>query len=135
MDAPPPYYGKTKVPPLDDRALTTIVYNNLDTPSQHPPIDADDTPQWEWTKAQCQEWFFELLTTKMGYAAVDADAVATKLDGFGPNIYLRMAGTWAELLENEEEGLAVYVWVLERRDREGGVPNGIVLKHGRALAR
>lgn len=148
--APPPYDGKAKVPHLDDRTLNVdelhrevhalchgqaIVYNNLDTPSQHPPITAEDTPQWGWTKTECQEWFFALLTTKLGYTAIDADAMAAKLDGFGPNIYMRTSGTWGELLGNEEEGLGVYVWVLESRDWEGAVPEGILLRHGGQVAR
>ncbi|TVY42007.1 hypothetical protein LSUB1_G002090 [Lachnellula subtilissima] len=142
--------GKNQVPHLDERALdvsdlyiealalcdgqTVVVYNDFDIPPPYPPIEAGDAPQWKCRKTECQEWFFALLSTELEYMAIDADEMVESLDGFGPNIYMKTAKTRGGLLGNEKDGLGIYGWVLETREREGAVPEKIV-RHSLQVAR
>ncbi|KAH6677284.1 hypothetical protein B0J14DRAFT_560075 [Halenospora varia] len=58
-------------------------------PEPSPSIKVTDVPQWEWSTAQCREWFHEFLTQKLSYTPEDAIITAARLEGWGPSIYTR----------------------------------------------
>jgi hypothetical protein len=92
-------------------------------------ITATDAPQWSWSKLECQTWLSVLLTAKLDYTIIEALEISEKLEGFGPNLYSRRISHWAELL-GQEDAKAVYYWVLQFREFEGALPEGIVIVHG-----
>jgi len=92
-------------------------------------IQATDTPQWEWSTAQCQEWFYAFLIEKFNYSPENALATSAKLEGFGPNIFSRRIHKWRELL-GEEDGEGVYNWLLAVRHQKGAFPKNLRVLHG-----
>ncbi|KAF4633798.1 hypothetical protein G7Y89_g4315 [Cudoniella acicularis] len=105
---PPPPYSTSSLQPLSLKGA------NLQ-------IQATDVPQWEWTRAQCQEWFAQILIVKMNYSVEEAAAIADKLEGWGPSIYTRRIQDWEEIL-GRPAGVALYVSLVRLRRKEGAVP-------------
>jgi hypothetical protein len=92
-------------------------------------IKPTDTPQWKWTAKQCKAWFFLVLTIFMDYDPATAEAIASTLDGYGPNIYRRNMDDWIKIL-GKENGGGVYMTLLTVRHKRGAIPRDINLHHG-----
>jgi hypothetical protein len=118
-ESPPPYRSPSKANPPAEGIP--------EAPKR--PIEASDIPQWEWTTAQCQEWFFAVLVTKLGYMEPEAEIMAANLDGFGPNIYTRTIQKWKDIL-GEDQGEGIYTWILDKRHQKGAVPRRMKMAHG-----
>lgn len=92
-------------------------------------ITASNTPQWHWSKLQCKAWLFAVLTTYMDYDATTAEAIVSKLEGYGPNIYSRTKESWTELL-GYENGNGLYLMLLSIRHQKGAIPRNVNMNHG-----
>jgi len=55
--------------------------------------------------------------------------MAKYLDGFGPNIYGNTPFDWMNML-GDEDGRAIYTWILALRNKEGAAPPGMIFPHG-----
>jgi hypothetical protein len=76
-----------------------------------------------------QSLVFLVLTTFMDYEPATAEAIASTLDGYGPNIYRRNMDDWIKIL-GKENGGGVYMTLLTVRHKRGAIPRGINLHHG-----
>lgn len=92
-------------------------------------IKPTDTPQWKWTAKQCKAWLFLVLTTSLDYDPATAEAIASRLDGYGPNMYNRNMDDWIKIL-GPENGGGLYLTLLTIRHEKGAIPKGIRLNHG-----
>ncbi len=121
-----PTYNVVRFPPPDYTAsyLPAKLFSPLTV-----NIEASDTPQWRWSSLQCKVWLYVTLRNYMNYDAADAEAVAMRLDGFGPNMYTRSLKSWQELL-GYENGSGLYVLLVGVRHLDGAVPEGLDLESG-----
>lgn len=69
-----------------------------------------------------------VLTTYMNYEVPDAEVIAARLGGFGPNMYSRKAVAWVGLL-GDEDGYGVYNLLMTLRHKKGAVPKGLEFRH------
>jgi hypothetical protein len=95
----------------------------------HLDIKASDTPQWEWTSNQCRAWIVAVCTSYLSYPLIDAQDIAARFKGFGPNIYIMNRFEWYRLL-GLENGEGVYLILIDRRHNKGAVPARVHLRHG-----
>jgi hypothetical protein len=93
--APPPSYDETT--------------NAMATP---PTICASDTPKWRWTRSQCREWIYAVLTEYCERDKFSAQQRASKFEGFGANLYMTTWEEWYEML-GLAEARAVYALIVE----------------------
>jgi len=95
----------------------------------HLKIKASDTPQWEWSTNQCRAWVIAVCITYLSFSLGEAEDAARSFTGFGPNIYLKEADHWKEIV-GENNGAGVYSLLLNRRHNPGAVAKGVALCHG-----
>ena len=65
----------------------------------------------------------------LNYPPDDAEIIAQRFKGFGPDIYLKRTEEWKQELELENAD-ALYTWILGRRERIGAVPWNLRIGHG-----
>jgi hypothetical protein len=125
--------GKSK-PEIEEKKPPPPSYHKCPLPAQFSlpttsDIKASDTPQWRWTTLQCKAWLFAVLTTYMDYDAAGAEAIASRLEGYGPNIYSRTTESWAALL-GRENGNGLYLMLLAIKRDKGAIPRNIDMNDG-----
>lgn len=94
--------------------------------SEKKTITASDTPQWLWSKSQCQEWLVAVYTTYLQYPPNEAVQLASKFEGFGPNIYLAGKQRWENLL-GKDGGSGLFALICCMRYKEDAVPKNAKL--------
>jgi hypothetical protein len=65
----------------------------------------------------------------MDYDAAGAEAIASRLEGYGPNIYSRTKESWVELL-GYENGNGLYLMLLSIRHEKGAIPRNVNINDG-----
>lgn len=65
----------------------------------------------------------------MNFEPAEAMALAERLNGYGPNMYLRDVREWQNLL-GDDNGQGVYVMLLVARRKKGVIPKGFKMNHG-----
>ncbi|KAL2061425.1 hypothetical protein VTL71DRAFT_7698 [Oculimacula yallundae] len=121
-EEPPPYHQTTTTPTSENVAKNKS--NNLTK-----AISSSDIPQWVWSANQCMQWLFAVLVDRMNISPDEATVLTERLNGCGPNMYLRTNEDWVQLL-GEENGFGVYAMLLAVRRSKGAVPKTIKLYHG-----
>jgi hypothetical protein len=66
------------------------------------------------------------MSDKLGYCSEEAAAIAMRLGGFGPNIYLRNSSEWEELV-GADNGRGVYAFIMGLSDEPEAVPPTIFI--------
>ena len=88
------------------------------TPSRG--IKATDTPQWLWSRPQCQSWIIAVCIDLLDMRANQAQKVASNFKGCGPNMYVMRIEAWGILLGTSEGGSAVYSILLGEASGRSG---------------
>jgi hypothetical protein len=65
----------------------------------------------------------------MDYDAASAEAVVSRLEGYGPNMYSRTKESWIELL-GYENGNGLYLMLMSIRNQNGAVPKNVKMNDG-----
>lgn len=130
--APPPYSGTAVSDSKTEKAQPSPTPQSPPPPpipeDKFPDIDALSVPEWIWTNEQCREWLRKFLVAQCGRSVEYASEKASKLEGFGANIYLRRFTAWQELLGFVDAD-GIYALGLGYRKKEGVIPEGINFNH------
>ena len=136
--APPPYSGTTVNDSKTEKAQPSPTPQSPPPPpipeDKFPDIEALSVPQWTWTNEQCREWLRKFLVVQCGRSVEYASEKASKLEGFGANVYLRRFAAWKQLLGFVDAD-GIYALGLAYRKKKGVIPEGIKFNHPESAKR
>jgi hypothetical protein len=90
-------------------------------------IQSLDTPQWEWSNAQCREWLCAVLLY-CGRDSQHALKKSRRFHGSGVNMFCMDISRSALLLSSEKHMTTTY-WFMEKAYKSGTVPEGYILNN------